>query len=168
MPRLCSGTLIVIALAGLLAACSTPTPYQPRTGSQGGYTDERLGPTRYRITFSGNSVTGRETVENYLLLRSSQVTLQAGYRFFVFDTRDTEAKTNYHTEFEGWPGYRHRFGWYWHDWDWDYADTYPTTHYNAYAEIVLLTPEQAKLEPRSVDAQDVVTHLTPPPPPAKS
>ena len=68
--------------------------------------------------------------------------------------------------------FRPRFGWYWHNWDYD-ADTYPTTRYEAYAEIVMLTPEQAKSEPRAVDAQDIVSHLgpivqpPPPPPPAK-
>lgn len=162
------GLGVALVLAAMVAACETATPYQPRS-DQGGYSDQRLGENRYRVTFVGNAVTSRETVEDYLLLRAAQVTAQSGYHWFVFDTRDTQAHTRYHTDFQGWPGWPggfHRFGWYWHDWDYGYADTYPTTRYDAYAEIVMLTPDQAKKEPRALNADDVIAHLTPPPPPA--
>jgi hypothetical protein len=154
----------LVALALTLAACQTPAVYQPKVGSSTGYTDQQLSQNRFRVTFTGNSATSRETVENYLLLRAAQVTLQAGYTWFVFDTRDTEAKTAYHTDYFGDPFGPHfgpRFGWYWHDWDYDQADTTPVTHYDAYAEIVTLTPEQAKAEPRALNANDVVAHVGP-------
>ncbi len=169
---------VVLAMAAtglILAACQTATPYQPSQNDSYGYTDERLGQTRYRVTFTGNSVTHRETVEDYLLLRSAEVTQQAGYQWFVFDTRDTHAHTRYHTDFMGFPGFgpHYGFGWYWHNWDWDFAeaDTMPITRYEAYAEIVMLTPAQAKDEPRAFNAADVVAHIgpravPPPPPPA--
>ncbi len=158
------GTKIgLIALAALLAGCETQEPFQPREGHSSGYTDLRLGPNRYRVTYTGNSATRREIIENYLLLRAAQVTVQSGYRWFVFDTRDTQARTSYHTDFVGWPGFRDRFGWYEHDFD--YADTYPSTRFDAYAEIVMLTPEQVHGEARALDANDIVARLTPPPPP---
>lgn len=165
MPGLARGTLLAATLFALstLAACETPAPYAPRQGNSTGYSDERLAANRWRVTFSGNAVTKRETVENYLLLRAAQVTQQSGFRWFVFDTRDTQAHTAYHTEFDEWPGFHRHFGWYWHDWDYD-ADTYATTHYEAYAEIVLLSPEQARSEPRAVDANDVIARLFVPPP----
>jgi hypothetical protein len=163
-----------------LTACSTPTPYAPREpGGYTGYTDQQLDQNRYRVTFTGNSVTRRETVENYLLLRSAEVTLQSGFRYFVFDTRDTEAKTSYRSDFVGWPGWRGRGFGYRHNWafadPWDPwgpfyepVDSYPITRYQAYAEIVMLTPEQAKDDPRALDAREVVSHIGPqaaPPPP---
>ena len=156
------GVLAAATLVSLFAlgGCETPAPYAPLAGHSTGYTDERLGANRWRVTFIGNAVTKRRTVEDYLLLRSAQVTQQSGYRWFVFDTRDTEAHTAYHTQFEGFPGFYRPFGWYWHDWD--YADTYSITRYEAYAEIVLLTPEQARNEARAVDANDIIAHLTPP------
>ena len=53
-----------LIVSGLLAGCMTPTPYAPRTdGQKTGYTDRALTQTRYRVTFTGNSVTPRETVE---------------------------------------------------------------------------------------------------------
>ena len=160
------GALAVVSFVSLfvLGGCETPAPYAPLAGHSTGYTDERLGANRWRVTFIGNAVTNRRTVENYLLLRAAEVTQQSGYSWFVFDERDTQAHTAYHTTFEGWPGFHRPFGWYYWS-DWDYADTYATTRYEAYAEIVLLSPEQARSEPRAVDANDIIAHLTPPPPP---
>ena len=146
-----------------LTGCESPAPFAPLAGHTTGYTDERLSANRWRVTFVGNAVTSRRTVENYLLLRAAQVTQESGYRWFVFDTRDTQAHTAYYTAFQGWPGYHRRFGWYWQNWD--YGDTYAVTRYEAYAEIVLLTPVQTRNEPRAVDAEDIIAHLTPPAPP---
>ena len=166
----------VLALAG----CATSTSYHPADGPRGtGYSDERLADNRFRVTFTGNSATRRETVENFLMLRAAEVTQKAGFDWFVFDSRDTEAKTTYHTDFvggPGWgPGFGRRFGWYRHNWAYDPWDPYwqtsafPTTRYQAYAEIVLLTPEQAKADPHALRAGDVIARLGPaaaPPPPA--
>ena len=58
-------TLAITAIAGLtLAACATATPYQPAgyNGQRGGYAEQRLENDRYRVTFSGNSLTSREQV----------------------------------------------------------------------------------------------------------
>ena len=76
-----------ILAAGLLTACMGPTPYQPRLeGQSTGYTDRALTQNRYRVTFTGNSATPRETVESYLLLRAAEVTRAAGYASFMFDS----------------------------------------------------------------------------------
>ena len=163
----------------VVAGCTTPAPYKPAEDGHGtGYSDERLADNRYRVTFTGNSRTQRETVEDYLLLRSAEVTRDAGYQWFTFDTRSTEAKTVYHTDFEGFPGWGPhwgRFGWYWHSWPYDpwdpfwndNATSFPTTSYHAYAEIILLTPEQAKADAHALRAADVIERLGPkaaPPP----
>jgi hypothetical protein len=155
----------VLALAG----CASPTAYQPAgdTGANG-YADQRLAENRYRVTFQGNSLTKRETVENYLLLRSAEVTHAAGYAWFEFDDRDTKAKTTYHSDFAG-PGFGPRFGWYRHSWrynPWDpfwagASDAMPTTRYEAYAEIIMLTPDQAKSDPHALQASDVIARLGP-------
>jgi hypothetical protein len=156
----------VAAAALLLAACVSPATYHPRDARGGtGYTDEQLAANRFRVTFTGNSATRRETVENYLLLRAAEVTLKAGYRYFVFDTRDTEAQTTYHSDFAGWPGWR-GYGRYWHSWPYgagwgNDVTSRPITSYEAFAEIVLLTDEQAKSEPRAVAAQEVLDHIGP-------
>lgn len=165
--HLVSRFLAVAATALVLAACQTPATYHPADRPGGtGYSDEQLAKNRWRVTFTGNSATRRETVENYLLLRAAEVTLKAGYKWFIFDTRNTEAQTTYHSDFAGWPGWR-GYGWYWHSWPYGGwgggADmtSRPVTSYEAYAEIVLLTEDEAKKEPRSIQAQDVLDHIGP-------
>lgn len=152
-----------------LAACETGPIYKPKgPGETVGYTDERLTENRFRVTFTGTRATPREEVENYLLRRAAEVTLQSGFSHFVFDTRDTEAKTYYRTDFGPWdwgPPYGPRFHpWYWSSWPMD-AYTYPTTRYTAFAEIVMLTSAQAAKEPRALTAQDVLARIGGPPPP---
>jgi hypothetical protein len=156
--------------AGLLAGCMTATPYAPRQeGERTGYTDRALTQNRYRVTFTGNSATPRETVESYLLLRAAEVTRAAGYSSFMFDTRNTKANHSYQTVpygrgpgFGGW-GRRGGFG-YWGGWGFAYepnVDVVVHTNYDAYAEIVLLTPDQAAKEPRAISASDVISHIGP-------
>jgi len=156
--------LLLLALAG----CAHPTLYVPATDEHStGYSDQRLAQNRYRVTFAGNSSTRRDMVENFLLLRSAEVTRDAGFDWFAFDTRNTEAKTTYHTDFAGYPGWGPGFGGYWHSWRYDPWDpfwdstTRPSTRYEAYAEIILLTPEQAKQDPHALQASDVIAHLGP-------
>jgi hypothetical protein len=164
VPRV-AAALAVVAVS----ACATEPPYGPKApGHTSGYTDQRLGPNRYRVTYTGSTLSSRATVENYLLLRAAQVTLDAGYDFFAFDARDTKRDTRYYTDFDPWPGW-HGYGWYWHSWAFGPPfppETQAISRYEAYSEIVMLTPEQAKNDPHAVDAHDVVAHLTPAPPPA--
>jgi len=169
-------TALVLALAG----CTTGPAYHPADGPRGtGYSDERLAENRYRVTFQGNSGTRREKVENFLLLRAAEVTRNAGFAWFAFDQRDTEAKTTYVATFGGYPywGPRWRgFGWYHRSWAYDPWDPFwadnpiPRTRYQAYAEIVMLTPAQAKDDPHALSAADVIARLGPAaaPPPAAS
>ena len=67
-----------------------------------GYTDRALTQNRYRVTFTGNTVTPRETVESYLLLRAAEVTRAAGYSHFMFDTRNTQ-RQHHGTDGALWP-----------------------------------------------------------------
>lgn len=73
----------------LLSACASVAPYQPlRNGV--GYTDQKLETNRYRISFSGNSSTPRETVANYVLYRAAEVTLSNGYDYFTLAAQSTD------------------------------------------------------------------------------
>jgi len=84
--------------AAALAACTTPpTPYGPALIDQYGYTDQKIEQDRFRVTFAGNSKTDREQVENYLLFRAAEVTLQNGYDHFVIAKDETETLITYRT-----------------------------------------------------------------------
>ena len=157
-----------------LAGCMTATPYAPRLEGQAtGYTDRALAQNRYRVTFTGNTATPRETVETYLLLRSAEVARAANATHFMFDTRNTRANTTVQTvpygpppdPFWGRPRLGYWGGWGgWGGWGFPYEPSYDVvvrTNYEAYAEIVLLTADQAAKEPRALAAADVIARLGP-------
>jgi hypothetical protein len=171
-----------VLLALGVAACATGPTYRPRgPGDVVGYTDQRLTQNRFRVTFSGHSGTRREEVEDHLLRRAAEVTLQNGFTHFVFDARDTEPRTYFRSNFI--PRSRFGFGFglgprYWGPRSWYYSsfafgdpffdrrfDAYPVTRYEAYSEIVTLNQQQATAEPDAIDAREVLASLPPLPPP---
>lgn len=85
--------LFFLAIAG----CSTPTPYQAADKRGNGFSDTKIQSERYRVSFRGNEVTKRETVENYLLYRAAEITLNQGDDYFVVDDKETEADVRYST-----------------------------------------------------------------------
>lgn len=74
----------------LLAACaSSPTPYQAADGDFG-YREQQIEENRYRVSFAGNSATSRQTVEDYLLYRAAELTVQNGHDYFEVVDRSTD------------------------------------------------------------------------------
>lgn len=179
-------TLLVLCLALCAAACATPTPYQPRgpgRESGGGFSEARLEANRFRVTFAGNSLTSRETVEGYLLFRAAELTLAQGYDVFTVVERNTDRKAEtlvqpdplYH------PWYGPRFGFWrpswryfgpaygWRTWDpfmddpfWaDRMDVRTIEQFEASAEIVLSKGPKTPDDPKAFDARSVVENLGP-------
>lgn len=134
MKRALMAALATIALASGLTACETATPYQrlnPANSEAGGYSDVRLNADRWRISFSGNSMTSRETVERYLLYRAAELTVSQGYDWFQENQQHTDRQSSLYVDpfySTGWgatygygwqPDWRfHRMGFYggWSDW----------------------------------------------------
>lgn len=63
-----------------LAGCATP--YQQR-GFRGGYSDYRIDNNTFRVQFTGNAYTSREVVEIYAVYRCAEVTIEAGFDYFI-------------------------------------------------------------------------------------
>jgi hypothetical protein len=175
-------------LAGLLAstlfvsACATSTPYQPigtrGSNASGGYSEQRIEDHRYRVNFTGNSFTSRERVENFLLYRAAELTVQNGYDGFTMVTRSTDpnVRTRVTSSPFGpgpwgyWgPSWRYRYrglGWRsWYPWGgdpfWaDDIDVRTVTNYEASAEIVMFRGRRPD-DPRSFDARQVMQNLGP-------
>ncbi len=83
----------LVALA-LLGACATATPYQPATPNARGYSNQQIESNRWMVSFAGNSLTDRQTVETYLLYRAAELTSQNGYDYFRVVRRATDADKN--------------------------------------------------------------------------
>ena len=182
------GTALAIALAAAcLTACATPTPYQPNVPAQqasGGFSELRLEADRYRVSFAGNTLTSRETVERYLLYRAAELTVQQGYDWF--ETADRRTERDARTTIEQDPfvrpgfGYGAGYGYWrpswryygpryggWRSWDPFYGDPFFTTRaqvrtvekFEATAEIVLHKGAKPAGETRAYDAREIMTSL---------
>jgi hypothetical protein len=186
MTKTTAALVTAIVLAAGLAACETATPYQPYVPGQatsGGYSETRIEPDRWRVTFAGNSMTKRETVEGYLLFRAAELTLQNGYDWFAIVDRHTERDARTYVEpdplYSPWygPGFGYwrpswRFrgrGFGWRTWDpwfgdpfWaDGVDIRTVQKFEASAEIVTHKGAKPPSDPRAFDARAVVDNLRP-------
>jgi hypothetical protein len=161
--------LAAAALTGALAvsACESygPTPYQPGGGNERGYSETRIENDRYRISFKGNSMTGKETVENYMLYRAAELTLQNGYDNFTIANRDTDKDRDIRS-YGGYMGTRlsymyfvPRYGWVgaWEPY-WTPERYREVTRYEAYAEIQMTRGAKGN-DPNSFDARQVSQNL---------
>jgi hypothetical protein len=71
--------LALLACSALLAACATP--YQEH-GLGGGYTDEQIDETHYRVKFSGNGYATSDRVWAFWMYRCAELTKEKGYTHF--------------------------------------------------------------------------------------
>jgi hypothetical protein len=89
------GWVCLLPLALLLCLCGCATPYQPAKGGKG-YTDSQSSSNVFTVGFQGNQHTTLEDVYDFALLRSAEVVLQHGYRFFaVMDAANTSSLRSY-------------------------------------------------------------------------
>jgi len=86
----------VIAAALLclgLAACETPTLYQAAARPDAvGYSELRIEPGRYRVTFQGGDGAPAQQVEDYAMRRAAEITLRDSYDWFQIVDRSGEAR----------------------------------------------------------------------------
>lgn len=76
--------ILTAALCASLAACaSAPTVFTAANGPQAiGFSDYRIEPGRYRVTFRGGPGAPPEQVADYALLRAADIALADGYDWF--------------------------------------------------------------------------------------
>ena len=166
--RTLSRLAVLAAAALLLAACGTPTPYVPAGADSGyGYAAQKIEGNRFRVTFAGNALTSRITVENYLLYRAAEVTLAQNRDWFVVVSRAIDADTTYHTTYDGWsyyPPYRRRdpfWGPGFYPYPWGHGTSTADTRYDAHAEIVLHSGRKPADNAQAFDAREVIRNLGP-------
>jgi len=89
----------LVAAIALLAACSDTTPYRPAARGEG-YRDQQVAPGRYQVSFIGNTVTDQQTVEDYMMYRAAEVTVNAGKDRFTVLEKDVERISSEQVIFE--------------------------------------------------------------------
>jgi hypothetical protein len=146
-----------IAMLGLLGGCGQPTPYQPAADGYG-YSEQQIEENRYRVTFSGNELTPRDAVQNYLLYRAAEVTLDRGYDYFTVVDRNLDRSTTYWSSGDTYWGSRYGVG----------SGAFlgfgtttarPVDRYTAYADVVLFKGEKPEGDVNAYDARDVLRRL---------
>lgn len=83
---------LVLSIALLGGCASAPTLYAAQAASNGaGYSEFRLEPGRYRVTFRGAPGAPVEQVSDYALLRAAEIAVRDGYDWFRVSDRLTAA-----------------------------------------------------------------------------
>lgn len=82
------------AVLCLVVACATP--YQGM-GFRGGYSETQLGPNVFRVAFKANAFSSHERAANLALLRSAELTLEHGFRYFVLVDSEAYSKASMHS-----------------------------------------------------------------------
>ncbi|MEI9891586.1 MAG: hypothetical protein WDN45_14820 [Caulobacteraceae bacterium] len=178
MKRFFLAALAATAIAGL-AACATPTPYKPLNpadAAAGGYRDAKLDGNHWRVSFVGNSVTSRETVERYLLFRAAELTTTQGFDWFQETDQRTDKRADVYIDpvyGYGWrPAWRYRrpgfyggfaggFGGWGPGWGYGYPAARPSS---ASSTASTSPPPHDGPRPQAaqaLDAHEVMTNLGP-------
>ena len=166
-----------LALIGSMAGCMTATPYQPFRaegvgGVHGGYSEERISPTRFRVKFHGNELASRERVEDYLLYRAAELTVTNGYDSFSIADRHIEHDVETYVRQNPWGYWQPYWRYYRSGYGWDvwfpesgtpfWADRVDVTRVESFeveAEIALAKGIPG--DPKPFDARRVMAEIGP-------
>lgn len=147
---------------GLLAACASPqsTPYRAADTAEGlGYLEQRIEKNRFRVTFTGNSTTTREIVENLMFYRIAELTLQEGYDYFVLSDQDTESQTLYLQRALDFGPLDPFYGCGWPRGALGMNTTAPVTNYKAQAYVLMFKGEKPASAVNAFNASEVEKNL---------
>lgn len=147
---------------GVIACTTSPTPFQAADGGFG-YSSQQIEDDRYRVSFAGNSATPRETVENYLLFRAAEITLESGNDYFTVVNKDIEAYGSGSASPRVGVGMGSGVS--------DnvgigiglstFLGDGPSPRYTAYADILVREGEKPAGDPDTYDARDLIERLRP-------
>lgn len=88
-------TIFLITIFVFLAS-GCATAYQPH-GMSGGFSERQISDDSFHVRFNGNGFTHRDRAKDFALLRSAEVTLNRGYKYFVIVDSEERAYRMSHT-----------------------------------------------------------------------
>ena len=161
----------------VLVGCATVPPYHAAGDNGGyGYAEQKIESNKYRVTFNGNSSTSRQSVENFLLYRAAELTLETGNDHFVLIENDTDSHTSYSVTSRfprygrrayiiGPREYAYSYPYYSYGFDWgdrydrDIQNIHEYTRYTAEAYISVFPGQKPTNDPNVFNAKDVIKNL---------
>ena len=78
----------------VLTGCATA--YQ-KQGFTGGFSETHLGENVFQVTFKGNAYTSQERASDFTLLRSAELVLENGFKYFIIVDSEKYTKKGAHT-----------------------------------------------------------------------
>ena len=162
-----AGGLLALALAGCSAAA--PLPFQARPDAAMpanmlayGYADARVDARHYAVIYTDRD---KERAQNYLTLRAAQIAQAAGYSYFAFDKQGTDAVRKTEIQFDQdmitkpqhsrTPSFAIPLNSYIPQND----PTSESIYFSAAGKISLLTPEQARGNPKAIEVAPVLAKM---------
>lgn len=86
--------LIPLICMVVISGCATP--YQ-NNAFAGGYSETQLDKNVYKVSFKGNGYTSKERASDFALLRSAEIALDNGYKYFAIVNKDSYTKEGAYT-----------------------------------------------------------------------
>jgi len=96
MPKGVSMKFLPILLLSSILLSGCATTYQS-SGYSGGYSETQLDENVFKVAFRGNGYTGRERVADFTLLRSAELTIENGYKYFAVVDANSYTKNSTYT-----------------------------------------------------------------------
>ena len=84
-------TLALVLMVFGIVGCTTP--YQSK-GITGGYTETQISENVWKVSAAGNRFTSSPKLNDYALLRASQLTTNKGYKYFVVVNKQRDGLWN--------------------------------------------------------------------------
>lgn len=88
--------IMAVAFLAVITVAGCATPYQQR-GLTGGFSETQLAENVFEVRFRGNGYTSSERASDFALLRSAELTLEKGFKYFIVDDDQNISKTTLHT-----------------------------------------------------------------------
>ena len=82
---------LFIAVLFSFTACATPYQQQSLLG---GFSETQLSQNIFTVSFKGNGMTSEERAKDFTLLRSTEIALENGYRYFVIINSEASSNKN--------------------------------------------------------------------------
>ena len=159
----CIRPALTLPVLVILSACAEPTAFEPAGRDGQGYASQQIEQGRYLVSFRGNSLTDRETVETYMLYRAAEVARDAGGTWFRVAEQDTETVTRFSGTSSGFS--RSRFGPYGYGsvsgFDTDFVNVRPVRSFEAFANVQVFRGQKPKADPNAYSVRSVLKTLGP-------
>lgn len=156
--------VIFLWAASMMAACATSTSYN-LAESQRDYSEQQIGKNRFRLAFTGNSSSSKGLIEDHLLFRAAELTVERGHDYFIIVKQDMEeTRTSRRVTpliYGYYPCGPHRFSYYAYELSWAYfAATGEIRRFEAVAFIVMEEGSRLEDGPSAFDAREVIDDLS--------